>query len=1328
MRRTMRGAECDARAIDVRCHAPPRSPSRQLPEVGKTHRGMVFALSTFAALRLHMAKSRTTHHRSDGAPEPNGDASGAHQQSTDEIASAQDPPVTSERQLTRVVGIGASAGGLDAFRELLQALPADSGMAFVIVQHLARDQKSMLPAILARSTTMPVSEVVNATTVRANHVYVMSSQADIEYASGALVLRRREPGKKHMPVDRLFVTLASGLGELAVGVILSGTDGDGSTGAEQIKAAGGITFAQDDSAEFDGMPTSAIDTGTVDFILRPAAIAHKLVELAGRRPSAVSEASSAAEFSRIVDLLSASGRIDFFHYKPPTIERRIQRRMLLLNISDLAVYREKLEEDPAEREALYRDVLIGVTRFFRDPARSTALARKVFPMLLDARPAAPLRFWVPGCSTGEEVYSLAILLVEYLADKKLTATVQIFGSDIKEDSIAFARAGLYPKSIEDAVSPERLRRFFTPGAGGRYSIARSIREMCVFAEHNLLKDPPFSRLDLISCSNLLIYLQPPQQERAAAIFRYALNANGLLMLGPSETLRASANGFVIVDKKNKLYRVAPGSRPRLDLSFRGPKREDAPAVAGPDSGASAVEEVGRIVDHLLLEHYAHPSLVVNDANDALEFRGNLQPYLAPAAGTPSFKLSKLLHPDLLIDVQTALFKARQRGTPVRLERLKLTRGEALQTVNIDVIPAARSTQDRIYVIAFQSVEDVAVNAPAGAIRTADRSENERLQTELNAAREYMSHLTTEHEQSDSVLNATSEELQSANEELQSTVEELETAKEELQSTNEELSTLNDELRMRNADLAVLGDDLMNLLSSIDTPVIMVDRDLVIRLFNPTAERIFSFRQTDAGRPLSAFKPLMEVPDLGDVLRRVIDTPTTIDSEVQSHDGRWYSLRVRPYRSSRNEIAGAVLTLVDIHDLRSALTSAEESRDMAEGARTTAEQARSEALDANRVKDEFLSTLSHELRTPMTSILGWAQMMRMMRLDEATMATAVATIERGTYAQIRLIDDLLDISRITAGRLRLEQRLFRLAVLIAETLDVIRPAVTAKGIAVHADLDRAPAMLYGDPDRLRQVIWNLLSNAVKFTPSGGSIEVQAYQSAATAVIRVADSGEGIEPEVLSRVFERFWQAESGSKRPKPGLGLGLAISKYVVDHHGGTIEAESAGRGRGATFTVTLPLVASPDADDTATPFASPSAVVELPHLAGLTLLVVDDDIDSLKLVSVALGQCGATVLEATSVADAVSQMDESAPHVIISDIAIPGQDGFDLLRQVRALPDSRSKIPVIALTAFTSDEDRRRITAAGFTAYLAKPVAPLELMRLLARLKAEAAPPSSGAS
>ena len=1216
-----------------------------------------------------------------------------------------------------VVGIGASAGGLDAFRELLAALPLDSGLAFVIVQHLARDQKSMLSDILSRSTDMPVVEITGATTIVPNQVYVMAANTDVEYSNGALVVRKRESGRRHMPVDRLFATLAEGLGERAIGVILSGTDGDGSTGAQRIKSAGGVTFAQDESAQFDGMPKSAIEKGTVDFVLPPAEIARKVVDVATRTSAAVAEPSSVPEFDRIITLLNASDRIDLLHYKTPTIERRIQRRMLLRNIDDLGVYRRVLEEDPAEREALYKDVLIGVTRFFRDPSRAAVLKKKVFPMLFGEHSEEPLRFWVPACSTGEETYSLAILLAEYLAEKQLTRSVQIFGSDINEDSVAFARSGLYPKSIEDAVSPARLRKFFTPGAGGRYSISRSIRELCIFAEHNLLKDPPFSRLDLISCSNLLIYLQPAQQERVATIFRYALSGSGLLMLGASESLRANVDGFVVFDKKHKLYRVAPGSRPRLDFSYRAVKRSDGAPLAGPATSAQNAEDVSRLIDRVLLQRYAHPSMIVNDVGEAVEFRGDLQPFLAPASGPPSFKLSKLLHPDLLVDVRTAVFKARHSATPVRREQLKLTRGTEEHLVNVEVIPTARSPHDRLYVIAFETVAAGPPAEPRSKRHSISRSENERLQKELLAARDYMTHLASEHEESDSVLHATSEELQSTNEELQSTIEELETAKEELQSTNEELSTLNDELRIRNIELMTMGDDLMNLLSSIDTPVIMIDRDLVIRLFNPTAKRLFSFRDSDVGRPIAAFKPLMDLPDLPDILNRVIDTPTTVDTDVRSHEGRWYSLRVRPYRSSRNEIAGAVVTLIDTHDLHSALSVAEESRDVAEGARSTAEQARAEALEANRLKDDFLSTLSHELRTPMTSILGWAQMMRMAELDEATMATAVATIERGTFAQIRLIDDLLDISRITTGRLRLDPRAFRLRSLVEETLDVFRPALVARAIDVDLKLDDTPLTLFGDPDRLRQVIWNLLSNAVKFTPNGGWIEVSLFQSQGAAIIRVSDSGTGIEPQFLPYVFERFSQGETGSRRERSGLGLGLAISKYVIDLHGGTIVAESPGAGQGAVFTVTLPLVGTPSTVEIApSPLSSTGTTGELPNLEGKVILVVDDDQDSLRLVGVALEQCGAAVVLASSVASALSTLEESTPAVIISDIAMPSEDGIDFLRRVRARGEPLRKVPMVALTAFTSAEDRRRILGAGFNEYVSKPVAPLQLLHLVAKL------------
>ncbi|MEO8215507.1 MAG: chemotaxis protein CheB [Acidobacteriota bacterium] len=1214
-----------------------------------------------------------------------------------------------------VVGIGGSAGGLDAFRALLGHLPVDSGMAFAIVQHLARGQKSLLPDILSRSTPMPVVELTESTPVVANRVYVMSSSSDLEYVRGAMVTRKRDSERPHLPIDRLFASLAHSFGSSSIGVILSGSDGDGTAGAMHIREAGGVTFAQDASAQFGEMPQSAIEKGLVDFVLSPAEIARKLTELAA--PGIVGTKGTAklpvAELSRIIALLRSAEGVDFLHYKSPTIERRIQRRMMLGGFEDLAAYRRRLEEDVSERQALYRDILIGVTSFFRDPETSATLKKRVFPALIDKAGREPVRFWVPACSTGEEAYSLAILVLEYLQEMNLTRRVQIFGSDINGESVAFARAATYAKTIEGSVSAERLKRFFDPSLGGGYSINKSVRELCVFAQHNLLKDPPFSRLDFISCSNLLIYFQPAEQARVAQRFRYALNGNGLLMLGPSESLQANSDGFIVVDKKRKLYRVAPGSRPRFDLSFGAASASGGAGKPGAWSDPSMKEDPGRIADRLLIERYAHPGLVVNDTGDVIEFRGDMQPFLAPAAGAASFKLSKLLHQDLLVDVRTALFKARHGSASIRREQIELTRGKEKDLVNLEVLTST-SAQGRVYVITFELLGPSAGPAQDGKRHSSGKeTESVRLARELASVRHYLTHLTNEHEQSDSIIYATNEELQSANEELQSTIEELETATEELQSTNEELATVNDELRVRNLDLAVLGDDLGNLLASIDTPVIMVDSKLVLRLFNPTAERLFSFRQSDIGRPIEAFNPLMELPDLPGLLRRVIEARTTVDSDVRSRAGHWYSLRVRPYRSSRNQIEGAVITLIDTHDLRSALTSAEASRDAAEGDRSTAEHARHDALEANRLKDDFLSTLSHELRTPMTSILGWAQIMRMTQLDAETMDTAISTIERGTQAQIRLIDDLLDISRITTGRLRLDRRPFFLRALVDETMDVVRPAITAKEIKSRTNLDGGPDVVYGDPDRLRQVIWNLLSNAVKFTPAGGSIAVTISQSDGAAIIRISDTGEGIPSEFLPRVFERFAQGESGSRRAKPGLGLGLAISKYIVDLHGGTIAAESGGPGQGSTFTVTLPLVPATGSESVAERL-SPAVPGELPVLVETSVLIVDDDADSVRLMVVALEKCGATVIQASSVKTAMRALKKSSPDVIITDIAMPSEDGIDLLRRVRALPEPKSRVPMLAVTAFTSESDRLRILAAGFTGYMVKPAGPLELMHAVA--------------
>jgi len=1226
----------------------------------------------------------------------------------------------------RIVAIGASAGGLEAFQELIEHLPNDSGLAFVLIQHLAPEQKSMLTEILSRSTTMAVEEITEGISVLPNHLYAMPPNVDLSIARGVLHLRARQKAVRHKPIDRFFASLADDLGADSIGVILSGADGDGTEGAKAIKAAGGITFAQDDSAKFEAMPRSAISQGTVDFVLAPAQIARKLGLLAGRpsaRKTAAVPAAEDPEFHRIVELIRRTHKINLLDYKAPTVHRRIDRRMLLGQHDDLAAYVRALDKDPAEVEALYRDLLIGVTRFFREPEKITALKRRVFPAILKGRsPEDPIRIWVPGCSTGQEAYSLAIALHEHLGDMASNTHVQVFATDINDESIVFARAGVYHEGIGADVSSDRLQRFFTRSVGG-YSVSKAIRSWCVFAEHDLLHDPPFSRLDLICCSNVLIYLQPAQQERVAAVFHYALKRGGFLMLGPSETLGSRSEGFTMFDKKQKVYRAGQESKGLLDLPPQLlPAGRPVPAIPVKPLPAP---DPHREADRVLLTRLAPASVIVDDAMKIVEFRGDTQRFLAPVAGVPSFHLFKLVRNGLLIDLREAIGKAKKKDRPVRQEGIEVTDRESTRYVNIEVLPyQVMPGRERYFVVLFEEGQaPVARHEPVEDAPSRQKRKKEddlaSLRRELALTKNYLQATMADHDRANGDLRSATEELQSANEELQSTNEELETAKEELQSGNEELTTLNDELRNRNVELLRLSDDLINLLDGIDTPVIMVASDLRLRRFNPSAEKILNLVSSDLGRPITDFKPLMQMPDLADVIRQVIDTPTVMTKEVQDSNGRWYSLRVRPYRTTRKQIDGAVITLVDIHELRTLLGKARAAQDDAEQSRSATETARLQAVEANRSKDEFLSSISHELRTPMTSVLGWAQMMKMAPLDEATMETAIETIERGTLSQIRLIDDLLDISRMTTGKLRLDLHSVELEPLVGEILDAFRPAVEGKRLHVHATFPARAELVRADPDRMRQVIWNLLSNAIKFTPEEGTIEVGLDRDGSRIRVTVQDTGEGIDPDFLDRMFERFTQADSSSKRIKSGLGLGLAITKHLVELHGGTIRAESDGRGKGSRFTVSLPL-----------PAVGPgSASLErreladsesLPSLAGVRVLVVDDNADARELIQVVLEKCSAEPMILDSVKEALPALRRFRPHILISDIAMPKEDGYDLIRKVRrSRQNSVRSIPAIALTAYNTIEERDRILASGYERCLQKPIAPLELISAIAELTAD---------
>ena len=825
-----------------------------------------------------------------------------------------------------IVGVGASAGGFEAFRELLKALPADTGMAFVLVQHLDPGHESMLTKLLSKATPMAVTEVVDGMAVEPNHVYVMPPNTTMEIRDGMLYLMARgESTAKHLPIDHFLRSLAEDWADRAIGVILSGTASDGTLGLKAIKTEGGITFAQDGkSAKYDGMPRSAIAGGCVDFVLPPEAIARELTRI-GRHPYLrMALPARAAEpagenddvLRRIFLVLQKATGVNFTQYKYSTIKRRIARRMLLHKLEGLEHYLKFLRENPAEPAALCEDILIHVTGFFREPEAFQVLAQRIFPRILDSNPPGePIRVWVPGCSSGEEAYSIAMVLMECLGDRINGTPIQIFGTDISEVSIEKARAGVYGESSLAEVSPERLRRFFFKVEGG-YQIAKPMREMSVFARHDLARDPPFSRLDLISCRNVLIYIGPVLQKKIMAIFHYALKPSGFLTLGKSESAGGFTDLFTPIDRQHKIFAKRPaGPSPLFDRSAdAGYERAIRGTPATPEAlaGFDAQKEADRIV----LGQYSPAGLVVDENLRILDFRGESSPYLSPPPGKASLGLLRMVRAEFAVELRTAIHRAKKGGIAVRTAGVRIQRDGHLREVCVDVIPMRAGPGDVCFLILFQDTPvrgPANLEAPAGSRQ--QPLEIARLTRELEKTKQYLQSIIQEQEATNEELKSANEEALSGNEELQSTNEELETAKEELQSTNEELVTVNEQLQNRNVELGQLNDDLTNLLASVDIPILMLSGDRRIRRFTPQAEKLLNLLPGDVGRPIDNIRPNIDGQDLAGLVAGVVDTMTVREQEVQDREGHWFSLRVRPYRTTDGRIDGAVMIFIDIDAAR-----------------------------------------------------------------------------------------------------------------------------------------------------------------------------------------------------------------------------------------------------------------------------------------------------------------------------------------------------------------------------------------------------------------------------
>ena len=839
-----------------------------------------------------------------------------------------------------IAAVGASAGGIEAFTELMSNLATDTGMAFVLVQHLDPEHHSMLTELLSKRTAMRVKEVTNGMVVEPNHVYVIPPNATMSISNHTLQLAPRGDYRGvHMSIDHFMRALAEVQGNRAIGVILSGTGTDGTAGLAEIQAHGGVTFAQDEaSAKYDNMPRSAVAAGCVDYVLPPKAIARELARIA-RHPYLVRdqapEVLAPAEntgLSLVFQLLRKTTGVDFTHYRQTTILRRIHRRMVVHKIDKIEDYLKYLQSNPAEAKALYQDMLINVTSFFRNSRVFDALKAQVFPAILkNHSPDASVRIWTPGCASGEETYSVAIALLESLGDKASQIHIQFFGTDISESAISKARSGLYSENIQGDVSAERLRRFFSKVEGG-YRISKGIRDMCIFAQHNVLNDPPFSQMDLICCRNLLIYLEPVLQNRIIALFHYATRPRGYLVLGTSEGVGTSSNLFSTEDRTHKIFlkkatavrqpatfsMAAPGERHEYG-AFRLPSKQ-------PDTSWNYLE-AQKEFDRRLLSQYSPATVFINEDMEIIHTRGSVNRYLKLAPGRASLSILKMAREGLLLDLRNAITKAKKDNVTVRKQNVQFKngngngapRGDSIRVVNFEVAPVRMGNLQELYfMIVFEEALPVVRTKPASsAPRLARESETaasgriSKLEQELASTKAYLQSVIETQEATNEELQSANEEILSSNEELQSTNEELETAKEELQSANEELTTVNDELRSRNLDVTQINNDLTNLFASIDFAVVIVGSDLSIRRFTPQAQKFLGLIPADIGRPLLNINPTIEIPEFQSLVLQVMSTFRPIDRELTDHSGGRYQLRILPYHTPENKIDGAVITIFDI---------------------------------------------------------------------------------------------------------------------------------------------------------------------------------------------------------------------------------------------------------------------------------------------------------------------------------------------------------------------------------------------------------------------------------
>lgn len=1206
-----------------------------------------------------------------------------------------------------VVGIGASAGGLEACSRLLDALPADSRLSLILVQHLDPSHESMMVDLLAGHTWLTVRQATDGMPLEPGHLYVIPPGSYLSVGGGALHLS--EPSAPHgarLPFDFLLRSLAEECGARAVCVILSGTGADGSLGLKSVKEHEGLVIAQDPKeAGYDGMPQSAIATGAVDLVLPVAAIPEAIASYSRRMalanaPAAGSRGRDTAPdwLPEVIDLLRMRTAHDFRLYKPGTLQRRIERRMAMASVetSSMARYLDLLRRDTAELDLLAKDLLINVTSFFRDRKVFDFLAETTIPELVrEHAPDQPLRIWIAGCSTGEETYSLAMLFREQILAARPNLKLQLFASDIDPDAVAIAREGVYPAAIEADVSPERLARFFNKEDRG-YRVLPELREAVVFTVQDVLTDPPFSRLDMISCRNLLIYLGPEAQAKVVSLFHFALLEGGVLLLGSSEAIPDADDRFEIVSRAARLYRHVGRSRPGdLALSMGPGERLRALAGAGQGPAPSRRAAYGELCRRLVLESYAPAAVLINDRHECLYSLGPTERYLRVPPGHPTHDLLAMVRQGLHTRLRSAIRQASQQNRRVTTAGGRTSQDSGAVSYRIDVQPV-QSDGEKLLLVCFvdqpaRGRKQELASAAGSDPRVAE------LEQELEATKAELKGAIRNLEESNEEQKAISEEALSVNEEFQSTNEELLTSKEELQSLNEELTALNSQLQETLEQQRTTSDDLQNVLFSTNVATLFLDRALRIRFFTPATRSLFNILPGDIGRPLADLRPLASDGALLADARAVLQDLTPVERELEKPDGVCYLCRILPYRTQENAIEGVVITFADI-------TERKRAADALKAARQRAEL-------ATEAKSRFLAAASHDLRQPLQT-LALLQGLLGRAVDGEKARQLVERLDETLSAMSGMLNALLDINQIEAGTVRPEISHFPIAEVLERLREECSYHAQAKGLTLR--FVRCGLSVDSDPRLLEQMVRNLLSNALKYTRQG-KILLGCRRRGDKLSVEVWDTGAGIPETELRAIFEEYHQLDNKAHDHSRGFGLGLSIVQLLGNLLGHRISVRSRP-GKGSVFAIEIALRPRDAAPRIARqPLAAEDSVVEGAGRTG-EILVVEDEREVRELLELVLVEEGHRVTPAVDGVAALELVESGAtcPDLLIADYNLPG--GMNGLEVAAALRERlRPQLPAVILTGDISTTTLRDI-AARDCAQLNKPVKVRELTQVIQRL------------